>query len=216
MVIGYAPYTVISTNDKILALEYFSHATIAAATTGLKFPLTCVGTNIAYRKEVFFELDGFGQYKHIHTGDDDLFLQRVRDESNWEIRYSTSQKTHVFNAPPDSWKKFYNQRLRYASKGFEYPAKVTFSVISYYLFNLFLLLTGIISLLAGSLPAAFISIIILKGITELLFMKKAAKIISENRLLYFFPIVFFLHIPYVVYFGLMGNLQKFDWSGVKQ
>jgi len=64
MVIGYAPYSIEKYSQRLLALEYFSHATIASATTGLNFPLTCVGTNIAYRKKVYLELDGFDYYFH--------------------------------------------------------------------------------------------------------------------------------------------------------
>lgn len=216
MVIGYAPYFANNFFQKLLALEYFSHASIAAATTGLNYPLTCVGTNIAYRKKTFLELNGFGQYKNIHTGDDDLFLQRVRDESQWQIKYATSDEAKVYNAPPATWKKFYNQRLRYASKGFKYPAIVTLALTGYYFFNLLLCILGVLSLLTLNFPLSLMAIFFGKALVEYVFLKKSGTVLNETRVFSVFPAEFLLHIPYVVYFGLLGNVQKFEWSGVKQ
>ena len=51
MVIGYAPYQSAmdetSLSQQLLSLEYLSHAAVAAASCGIGYPLTCVGTNIS-------------------------------------------------------------------------------------------------------------------------------------------------------------------------
>ena len=147
MVLGYAPYKTDQQKkslwNRLLSLEYLSHASVAAATCGIGYPVTCVGTNMAYKKRVYEQLDGFGIYKNIHTGDDDLFLQRVRQETKWEIAYASGQKAHVCNLPPDNWKKFYQQRIRYASKGFTYPPMVTLILIFFYILNLLLMISSL-------------------------------------------------------------------------
>ena len=219
MVIGYAPY---KTNRpyhhliyKLLALEYLSHAAVAAASAGMGYPLTCVGTNLAYRKEVYEQLNGFGKYKKYASGDDDLFLQRVRDETDWYIRYARDPKSQVENNPPTSWSQFFHQRLRYASKGFMYPWKVSISLVAFYLLNLlFLVLFSLIILKIGTL-ILLIAGLLFKGLAEYIFFRQAAIYLFDRRCLHLFAIAFILHIPYVVLFGFLTQWQKFQWAGIK-
>lgn len=214
LVIGNAPYFTKTIIQKMLAMEYFSHVTIAAATTGMNSPLTCVGTNMAYRKQVYSDIDGFGGFKNVHTGDDDLFLQRVRDKSNWNIRYATANESQVRNSTPKSLKQFVNQRLRYASKGFKYPLRVTISLLAYYFFTVFLFLMGLLCFVSEVVIMPFVVIVVLKGLADFCFMKKSAKILNTKIYFYLFPIVSLLHIPYIIFFGLMGNFKKYEWAGI--
>ncbi len=216
MLIGYAPYKV-SANapiiKKVLALEYFSLASIAAATTGLGFPLTCVGTNMAYRKSVYQEIDGFGEFEPFISGDDDLFLTRVRENGNYKIHYAIDEKCHVFNAPPNSLKQFINQRLRYASKGFVYPIKVTAGLIVYVLFNLFLLAGLVYGLLNFGLVLwiTFFAFS-LKSIGEYKFVRKAATRLNDRRFINYYFITSLFHVPYILFFGIFGQLKIFRWA----
>lgn len=220
MVIGYAPY---NTNNlfkslvyKLLALDYLSLAAIAGATCGLGFPATCVGTNMAYRKDVYKKLGGFGKYKKYHSGDDDLFLQRVRDETDYKIRYTTLKESQVYNDPPNNWKKFYSQRIRYASKGFYYPLKMTLVLIALFLFNLLLILNPFLLYSNKYLLSISTVALVVKILFDYFFMKNAAKILHDARNLFLIPLASILHIPYVIYFGLMGQFQNYKWAGYEQ
>jgi cellulose synthase/poly-beta-1,6-N-acetylglucosamine synthase-like glycosyltransferase len=219
MVLGYAPY--ITSNrfknmiSRILALEYLSHAAVSAASSGLHYPVTCVGTNLAYRKSVFKQLDGFGKFKNIHTGDDDLFLQRVREETDWSIRYMTDGKSHVFNAPPDTLAQFYNQRLRYASKGFLYPIKINLSLMFFYIYNLLFAINLVVLIFQPSLYYLYLISLSVKFAVDNLFMRKAARILYDQRHVGLIPFALLLHIPYVIYFGLAAQLQSFVWADRK-
>ncbi len=217
MVLGYAPYTTRAPYDKfihkILALEYMSHAAISAATTGLNYPVTCVGTNLAYRKEVFTGLSGFGQYRNVHTGDDDLFLQRVREETSWQIRYVTESDSHVFNAPPKKFFDFYHQRIRYASKGFLYPLKFRLALILFYFFNVLFVINFFILFTHTIWLAAFLIALGIKFFADGSLMRYAARVLNDQRNLSLIAVTMILHIPYVLYFGLMARLQDFSWAG---
>ena len=217
MVLGYAPYTTENLNDgilfRILALEYLSHAAVSAASAGLNYPVTCVGTNMAYRKIVFEQLSGYGKFSHIHTGDDDLFLQRVRDETNWHIRYATDKESRVDNAPPENFRQFYNQRLRYASKGFLYPPVFKILLIGFYLFNFLFLLNSVFALIFPLLIPVCMLALLLKFISDYMFIFRAASVLHDRRHLSLIFIALIIHIPYVVYFGLAAQLQNFIWAG---
>ncbi|MEA1987242.1 MAG: glycosyltransferase, partial [Candidatus Marinimicrobia bacterium] len=103
MVLGNVTY---NTNRKIKSLlfrlvhlDFFSISAIGLSTVSMKYPATCIGTNMAVRKKVYEELGGYGKYKNIQSGDDDLLMQRVRDEGDWEIEYATDKRATVFTFP---------------------------------------------------------------------------------------------------------------------
>ncbi len=215
MVLGYAPYTIRPANHfvkKLLALEYLSHAAVAAASTGLNMPLTCVGTNMAYRKQLYLEIGGFGPYKALLSGDDDLFLTRVREAKKYTIKYATDAEAQVFNNPPQLWSKFLHQRMRYASKGFDYPLKVTAGLILYYLMNALLTTLTFFFLVSPPFPLALLGIWASKILAEFLFMNKAASVLHDRRTMQVFPVVALLHPLYVVIFGAIGPLKRFRWA----
>ena len=215
MVIGYAPYTVKPAGHlvkQILALEYLSHAAVAAATCGLGFPVTCVGTNMSYRKQLYMDIDGFGKYKPFISGDDDLFLTRVRESGQYTIRYAAQPDTHVYNDPPRLWGQFLHQRMRYASKGFSYPSRVTAGLTAYFLFNA-MMLTGLVGWIFNS--DWFFPVLLsyaVKSAAEIVFMRKAAQTLNDTRFIQRIPLAQILHIPYVVIFGLLGQFKRFRWA----
>jgi cellulose synthase/poly-beta-1,6-N-acetylglucosamine synthase-like glycosyltransferase len=219
MVIGYAPYHTPPPGDKfiqrLLALEYLSQAAVAAASAGVDYPITCVGTNMAYRKKVFEQIGGFGKFKKIHSGDDDLLLQQIREKTDWKIVYNNHKDSFVWNAPPVNWHKFYHQRLRYASKGFLYPKKITAVLVSFYLLNLFFMLSPLFVFFDRIYLIAFLSAVMLKAVSEYNFMYRAAVFLSDQRYLYLFPVAFFLHIPYVLIFGFLAQIKSFEWGNRK-
>ncbi len=215
MVLGYAPYAIKPANHftkKVLALEYLSHAAIAAATCGLGYPITCVGTNMAYRKSMYLAIDGFGEYKAHISGDDDLFLTRVRDAKQYGIAYATDKESHVFNNPPQLWSKFIHQRMRYASKGFEYPAKVTAGLITYFIFNLLFIIAFAALFGQPSLTPYFAGALLAKWMGEFWFMRKSGKMLNDLRHLKTFIYAALMHIPYVVIFALLGQLNYYQWA----
>ncbi len=218
MVIGYAPYTIepsYSIPKKLLALEYLSHAAVAAASTGIGIPLTCVGTNMGYRKKLYEDVDGFGEYKHILSGDDDLFLTRVREFNRYTINYVTSVDSQVKNDPPQTLEKFTQQRMRYASKGLIYPRNVSIGLVLYFLFN-FLILAGLFfGLFSADTFRYTLTAFLVKGLTDFLFMNKAARTLHDLRSMDVFLIGEILHIPYVVLFGILGQFKRFKWGGTK-
>ena len=119
------------------------------------------------------------------------------------------------NAPPTSWSQFYHQRLRYASKGFMYPWKVTLSLISFYLLNLLFLVLGLLLIFKIEAFILIIGGLVLKGMVEYIFLRKAADYLYDRRFLHLFAIAFIFHSPYVVIFGFLTQWQKFQWAGIK-
>ena len=215
MVCGYSPYYPRKNRlQNILALEYFSQAAVAAATIGLNSPMTCTGSNLAYRRSAFLRIGGFEGISHYISGDDDLLLHKIHKQGLRNIIYTADSDSQAAVAPPASWSEFRAQRTRYASKGLYYHLNMTLTLVVVYLLNVMLIL-GFLSILAGQVKLFFYTVGcgFIKAGAEYFFLKKAANWFGEGELLKSFSLTAFLHPFYIVYFATRAQFAKFSWHG---
>ncbi len=215
MVAGFNPYKTEKPTlfYQMLALDYFAMASVAAASASLNYPVSCTGGNLAYRKSVYEEIGGFQKFHNWVSGDDDFFLEQIRENSTWKIRYTTNPKTFVSTTPPETFKDFVQQRIRYASKGRHYSLTVTIGLLGVYLINLFILIGPILSILRPEILLVWLIGWGLKALSEFFFLKKGQKEFQTK----FKPTVFLLttvlHPIYIVLAGLLGQFSSFSWKG---
>lgn len=211
LVAGYSPLTLKDSPTlfhRLIALDGLALAGVAAGSFGLNLPLTCSGRSIAYRKTVYHEVSGFSSIGQFISGDDDLFLHLIRQQTAWKMRYCLNPEAVVPTSPPRTLRQFSAQRTRHASKGFHYPWGLIIGLICVYLLN--------VSLLVGLFfPSCYLAVIIgflLKTVAEFGLVEKMARTFKQSRLLSSFPLAAFIHIPYVVIFGLWGQIGRFEWK----
>ena len=217
MVAGFNPYKIDNSKNNLfhqmLALDYFAMACVAAATAGLSFPISCSGGNLAYRKDVYFQIGGFRNISNWISGDDDFLLEQLREKTTWKIRYATNPKTFVSTEPPENVKAFIHQRIRYASKGRHYKLSVTLGLFSVYLLNFLLLLGLFLLLIIPQLWPVWLSAFTIKTLAEYTFLCNGQNLFQIK----FHPSVFFLtallHPIYIVLAGLIGQFANFQWKG---
>jgi len=215
MVIGFSPYELPALKTlfhRLLALDSLALGAVAAATAGLGRPATCSGRNIAYRRCVYDEIGGFEKIKHFISGDDDLFMRLVASETNWKIHYAYDPQVVVPTRLLANVKQFFNQRIRHASKGLHYNWKTITTLSLVYLYNLLLFVTLPVAIMHPQNFWMPFMALALKSICEFLFLGKFAADMKKFNFLYAFPVAIFLHIPYVVIFGALGQIMKFQWK----
>ena len=210
LVAGYSPlrHPSPSVFHRLVELDALALAGLAAGSMGAGFPLTCSGRNLAYRKSVYEEVGGFGSIGRFISGDDDLFLHLIRRRTDWKVRYNIDSESIVSSHPPRTLSEFVHQRIRHASKGRHYPPALTMGLVTVYLFNL-LFLVGIF------LPKMWLPMVFLFGLksfSDFLVVLRAATVFRQRDALTVFPLAMFLHIPYVVIFGWLGQVGKFRWK----
>ena len=193
----------------LISLDALALAAVAAGSFGLGMPLTCSGRNLAYRKSLYHEVGGFESIGHFVSGDDDLFLHRVREQTSWKIRYAIETAAIVPSAPPDTAVRFFHQRLRHASKGRHYGTSFTLGLIAVYSFNLMLLL----SLFFVHLRTLFGIVLAIKTVSEYFLIAKGASLWKRQADLRVFPLAVLLHPLYVVVLGGLGQWIRFRWKG---
>jgi cellulose synthase/poly-beta-1,6-N-acetylglucosamine synthase-like glycosyltransferase len=197
-------------------LDFLSLQGITAASVYAGAHSMCNGANLAYKKTVFYEVDGFKNADHIASGDDMLLMHKIKMKYPELTGYLFSDKAIVTTAPMHDWKSFLNQRIRWASKATSYKDKrVFFVLLLVYFTNLFLLILFIICCFRPQLFPIWLLFILTKALFEMPFMYNVAKFFSLQRLMIWFILMQPFHIVYTVISGWLGRFGTYRWKGRK-
>ncbi|MCK5520677.1 MAG: hypothetical protein KAI81_06165, partial [Candidatus Marinimicrobia bacterium] len=124
-------------------------------------------------------------------------------------------EAHVENEAPKSWKKFYHQRLRFASKGFKYTLPMTLGLLTYYLYNLIFLSMGLLLFTQPHFWKVALLFFVFKVSFETRFLKNAARLFGDNHPWKLMVPASFLHLFYVIYFGAAAQFMSWKWISNK-
>ncbi|MFB2120448.1 glycosyltransferase [Parapedobacter sp. 2B3] len=202
--------------EELQTLEFLYLIGLGAAGIGKRHASTCNGANLAYRRDVFYELGGFNGIDHLASGDDELFLHKVASRYPDKIGFCKSRDAIVYTDAKRSLRGFINQRRRWASKSTHYKNKGIVALgLAIWIFNLLLLLTGLAPFLldVSYLIGGFLIAVTLKLAVEAFFLYPLCRFANRMDLLAYLPILTLLHIVYMVYIGIAGNLGKYQWKG---
>ncbi len=200
--------------SKIQKLEFAGLIITGAGLIGAGSPTICNAANIAYRKEAFEKVGGFKDQMNLSSGDDELLMQKIANDTNYEVRFLIDKNSIAKTYANKNLSEFYHQRKRWASKGLFYNDKSLIAkLIAVYLFYSGLLLQLIFAFLYShyffiSLAASFL----LKFIFEFSILKKGKRILFNNLSLKPFLITQFLQIPYIIIAGFTGAFGNLKWK----
>ena len=198
----------------VMALEFLGLVAVGAGAIGIGRPNLCNGANVAYRKAVFDALGGFSGIDHLTSGDDELLMQKIAYTTDWQVRFCTAPEAAVQTEAPGSFRAFFEQRRRWASKGAHYPHPALVAlVVSIYAFYVGLL-GGLLALpFAPALAAPVLGAFALKVLPEAALLGPASRHFGRGRLMAYFLPAQLLHLPYVVAMGAAGALGGYEWKG---
>jgi cellulose synthase/poly-beta-1,6-N-acetylglucosamine synthase-like glycosyltransferase len=210
------------------ALDFMTLQGITGASVYKKIHSMCNGANLAYEKIVFDEVGGFKGIDNIASGDDMLLMHKIYQRYPDRVLYLKSKEAIVQTQPMDTWKNFFNQRIRWASKADKYDDKRILGVlILVYFFNLLLLLLPVIALFHNFTLSVFnyqsdsyrISIItywllllVFKTLVELFFLFPVAVFFDNQSILWWFPLAQPFHILYTIVAGWLGKFGSYTWK----
>ena len=113
-----------------------------------------------------------------------------------------------------TWKDFFNQRIRWASKASKFDDNRIFGVLLFiYLLNLSFLILPVIALWNANLLWYWIAMLVAKTLIELRFMLPVAKFFEQQKLLWWFPVMQPFHVIYTIIAGWLGKFGKYSWKG---
>ena len=223
LVAGYSPYKIsdyqTSTDRflnkiffKFIVYEEFRAAIWAAGSIGWKTGWLCTGRNLAYRRKVYDEVNGFEKIKMSISGDDDLFLQLVRRQTEWKIKYIKTLESFVPTVSPINFWSFVEQRKRHfsAAKFFTLPMMIFFSI--YHSSNILLLVSPLLFLL-NILTMPFMMIVFCsKLLADFILFKHSYRIFDAFNFHCSFILMEVLYVFYNSLIGPLGFFRKFVWK----
>lgn len=200
--------------ERMQALEFYSLIATGAAFIGNGHASTCNGANLAYRKDIFYEVGGFNGIDDLASGDDELLLQKVAQRYPGKIGFLKWYDAVVFTHAKHNLASFMQQRRRWASKSVKYKdKKVVALVVGLWLFNLSVLA----NLCYGLYDTNYLIVSGLQYITvflaELVLLVPVTIFFKRPRLIMVLPVSIPLYFVYFVYIGMLGNKGKYNWKG---
>ncbi len=195
-------------------LDFMTLQGITAASVHHNFHSMCNGANLAYSKKVFTEVGGFTGIDNIASGDDMLLMHKIYKKHPTQIHFLLSTNSVVETLPMPSWKAFFNQRIRWASKADKYNDRRIFWVlVLVYVFNLSFIMVLVLSIRYPALLLVWLAMLVAKTLIELRFIYPVALFFKQQKLLWWFPVMQPFHILYTIVAGWLGKFGKYTWKG---
>lgn len=200
--------------ERMQTLEFYTLIATGGAFIGNNHASTCNGANLAYRRDIFYEVGGFTGIDDLASGDDELLLQKVAARYPGKIGFLKLYDAVVFTHAKHNLKEFLQQRRRWASKSVKYKdKKVVAVVVGLWLFNV----SVVANFFLGFLDNVFFEVcglqLLMMAILELILLLPVTLFFKRTRLLSLIIISIPVYVIYFVYIGLIGNKGTYHWKG---
>jgi poly-beta-1,6-N-acetyl-D-glucosamine synthase len=163
-------------DSMIIAMQY-----LGLALSGR--PYMGVGRNLAYRKSLFFKNRGYGNFNHIISGDDDLFVNTNATEENTRVEYG--KESHTLSIPCSTMKEWKKQKRRHLTTAPYYKSGDKFILLTETFSRAVFYILFIILLCFLYQWPYVLGIFGLKIITEIIVFSLVQKKLNEHGLLFF-------------------------------
>ncbi len=193
-------------------IDFMALQATTAATVAAGFHSMCNGANLAYNKKVFEEVGGFRGIDNIASGDDMLLMNKIKKIYPSKIGYLYHQNVIAITEPMPTWKAFFNQRIRWASKADAYNDKTLLPVLLLiYLFNFSIIIWLAATIFNSNLLLFTITLLAIKIVVEWRFLKVGFLFFGKVSL-FTFIVLQPLHILYIVIAGWLGKFGSYSWK----
>jgi glycosyltransferase involved in cell wall biosynthesis len=189
IVLGYGGYEKIANSflNKLIrfetlltAMQYFSWAKVG-------HPYMGVGRNLTYKKEEFFNVNGFINHIQIRSGDDDLFINEAATAKNTAIAYTPESFT--YSKPKTKYKDWLIQKRRHVATANYYNTGDKLQLGLFYCSQLLFILLPIILLSFQFRWILVLSLIAIRYISVWIIVGFSADKLKEDDLKFWFPII---------------------------
>lgn len=205
LVLGYSPYRKIKKSflnllvryeTFLTAVQYFSYALLG-------IPYMAVGRNLAYKKGLFFEANGYMNHMEVKSGDDDLFVNQVGNKENIELCISKSSFVH--SEPKTSFKDWILQKRRHISTAKYYKPHHKLLLGLFYLSQIGFWNLAIVLISMMFKWELVLGLILLRFVVQYISLIACSKKLDDVNLMFWLPVLEFLLIL-IQFFIFIKNL----------
>lgn len=202
--------------EKAQSLDFLGLMLITGSGINKGFMHMCNGANLAYQRQVFYDVDGFNGIDALASGDDMLLMQKVALKYPGSLGFLKNQEATVFTHAKPTWKSFVSQRIRWASKTNSYKELLVTTILALVFFfcNNILFSAFLIPFIGELALYIFITQLCVKGCMDYYLLSRIASFFNRRDLLRSFIPAFFGHIIYIIVVGTLANLVfNYEWKG---
>lgn len=199
---------------KLQELEFAGLILSGAGLIGNRTPMICSSANLAFRKSVFDEVDGYQDLMGLSSGDDELLMQKIAYNTKFKVKFCLNKDALVSTNPNENLKAFTQQRKRWASKGLFYKNKgIVAQLILIFLFYVGLIAQMFMGIFVDDKFLFTFSISLLAKIyIEYSVIKKGVGVLLQKISFGIFLLAETLHVPYIIYSAISGVFGNFTWK----
>ncbi|HTG67147.1 MAG TPA: glycosyltransferase [Flavobacterium sp.] len=189
IVLGYGGYEKVANSflNKVIrfetvltAVQYFSWAKIG-------HPYMGVGRNLAYKKEEFFNVNGYINHIQVRSGDDDLFINEAAKGSNTTIAYTPESFT--YSVPKKTYKDWFTQKRRHVATAKHYKFFDKLQLGLFFISQLFFIVFAIILLAFQFQWILVLCLVCLRYLCTWITIGFSAGKLHEKDIKFWFPFV---------------------------
>ncbi len=202
--------------ERFQSLDYAGTMLLTGAGIHARTMRLSNGANLAYPKAIFEEMQGFEGISHLASGDDMLLVQKIAAQYPDGITFLKNADATVFTEAKSTWKSFWSQRIRWATKSTAYREwRITFilAMVFFYCCNILFSLL-LISFFGWAMFIIFILQFIIKTVCDYYLLGTACRYFNRKVLMRSFLPAQVLHTWYIIVIGILGNVVKrYEWKG---
>jgi cellulose synthase/poly-beta-1,6-N-acetylglucosamine synthase-like glycosyltransferase len=196
------------------SLDFLTLQGITGASVYKRFHTMCNGANLAYERAAFYEVGGFKGIDNIASGDDMLLMYKMYKRYPEHVFYLKAKEAIVTTEAVTSWKQFFNQRIRWASKATHYDDKrILWILLLVYGINVSFLILALASFWNANWFFLLLLFLVAKVLIEFPFVNAVAIFFCERSLMKYFPLMQPFHILYTIIAGWLGKFGSYEWKG---
>ena len=203
-----------STNffSKLERLEFLGLITTAAGLIGSGRPIICNGANLAYRRNAFISVGGFGSAGSFN--DDESLMNRMIKRKIGKVVFAPELGAVITTRSSNTMISFLRQRIRCANKRGRYEdTSILVTLIFLYLFFLSFALTALLIPFDQQLLLPVLLVFGGKVFVDYFVLYSGARLFFQRIPIFHFLIAELLHVPYIVIAAAIGQICSLQWKG---
>lgn len=200
--------------EKLQTLEFASLIGVGAAAMQMHKPNMCNGANLAFKKSVFKEVNGYEGIDQVHSGDDEFLMHKIFEKHPKGVFFLKENDAVVKTYATPNLTELIYQRKRWAGK-WKYYKNLNIKLLAVFIFLYnFLFFITFFSVLCGKYSLKiFVLQLIIKFIADFIFVKSIMQFLKKQFVVIHFLTIELFYPFYAVFFGIVSNFGKYEWKG---
>lgn len=202
--------------SRLQVIEFSSLIGSGAATLEFGVPTMCNGANLAFRKNVFAEVNGYEGNEKVASGDDEFLLRKISEKYPKGVCFNNAQSSIVSTNPQQTLLQFISQRLRWAGK-WKHHRDISSKILALSVFLFHVMVLSLPILFGAQLIGGYLllSLLASKLIVEFIFLSSVTSWLGVRWNWLSFLLLQLIYPIYAIYIGLTSLLLNPSWKGRK-